>query len=98
MKTNMIHNSDRGIQYLSMQYIDKITYSSMIASISTIDDSYDNALAEIFNGLYKSEVIEYLKEQCHHLNDVELATLGWVNSFNKIHLHSTIGCVSPFEF
>ena len=55
-------------------------------------------LAETVNGLYKSEVIEYLKEQWHGVNDVELATLEWVDWFNKPRLHSTIGYVSPFEF
>ena len=50
------------------------------------------------NGLYKSEVIEYLKESWNGFNDVELATLEWVDWFNKTRLHSTIGYVSPFEF
>ena len=67
-------------------------------SSGTTGDSYDNALAEIINGLYKSEMIEYLKEQWHGVNDVELATLEWVDWFNKTRLHSTIGYVSPFEF
>ncbi|HCH27157.1 MAG TPA: hypothetical protein DEV38_08260, partial [Psychrobacter sp.] len=52
----------------------------------------------ISNGLYKSEVIEYLQEQWHGMKDVELATLEWVDWFNKTRLHSTIGYVSPFEF
>jgi transposase InsO family protein len=55
-------------------------------------------LAETVNGFYKSEVIEYLKEQWHGVNDVELATLEWVDWFNRTRLHSTIGYVSPFEF
>ena len=94
----MIHHSDRGVQYLSIRYTDKMKDSSIIASVGTTGDSYDNALAETVNGLYKSEVIDYLKENWTGVNDVELATLEWVDWFNKTRLHSTIGYVSPFEF
>ena len=75
-----------------------MTDSGVIASVGTTGDSYDNGLAETVNGLYKSDVIEYLKEQWHGVNDVELATLEWVDWFNKTRLHSTIGYVSLFEF
>ena len=75
-----------------------MTDSDVIASVGTTGDSYDNALAETVNGLYKSEVIHYLKQSWNGVNDVELATLEWVDWFNKTRLHSTIGYVSPFEF
>ena len=75
-----------------------MTHSSVIASVGTTGDSYDNALAETVNGLYKTEVIHYLKENWNGVNDVELATLELVDWFNKTRLHSTIGYVSPFEF
>ena len=94
----VIHHSDRGVQYLSIRYTDKMADSGVIASVGTTGDSYDNALAETVNGLYKSEVIEYLKESWTGVNDAELATLEWVDWFNKTRLHSTIGYVSPFEF
>ena len=64
---------------LSIRYTDKIADSGVIASVGTTGDSYDNALAETVNGLYKSEVIEYVQEQWHGVNDVELATLEWVD-------------------
>ena len=67
--------------------------SDVIASVGTTGDSYDNALAERINGLYKSEVIHYLKESWTGVNDVE-----WMDWFSKTRLHSTIGYVSPFEF
>ncbi|MGI9340924.1 MAG: IS3 family transposase [Psychrobacter sp.] len=95
---DVIHHSDRGVQYLSIRYTDKMKDSSIIASVGTTGDSYDNALAETVNGLYKSEVIDYLKENWTGVNDIELATLEWVDWFNKTRLHSTIGYVSPFEF
>ena len=61
-------------------------------------DSYDNALAETVNGLYKTEMIEYLKADWQGLADVQLATLNWVDWFNKKRVHSALGYVSPFEF
>ena len=70
----------------------------MRASIGTKDDSYDNTLAEIVNGLYKTEVIKYLKADWHGLSDVEFATLNWVDWFNKERLNSALGYISPFDF
>ncbi|PKG36709.1 IS3 family transposase [Psychrobacter sp. Sarcosine-3u-12] len=95
---DVIHHSDRGVQYLSIRYTDKMATCGVIASVGTTGDSYDNALAETVNGLYKSEVIHYLKQNWTGVNDVELATLEWVDWFNRTRLHSTIGYVSPFEF
>ena len=95
---DVIHHSDRGVQYLSIRYTDKMKDSGGIASVGTTGDSYNNALAETVNGLYKSEVIHYLKESWNGIKDVELATLEWVDCFNKTRLHSTIGYVSPFDF
>ena len=95
---DVIHHSDRGVQYLSIRYTNKMADSGVIASVGTTGDSYDNALAETVNGLYKTEVIEYLKQQWQGVSDVELATLEWVDWFNKTRIHSTIGYVSPFEF
>ncbi len=95
---DVIHRSDRGVQDLSIRYTDKMTDSGIITSVGTTGDSYDNTLAETVNGLYKSEVIHYLKQHWSCVNDVELATLEWVDWFNKTRLHSTIGYVIPFEF
>ena len=95
---NVIHHSDRGVQYLSIRYTSRVTDSGISASVGTTGDSYDNALAETVNGLYKSEVIHYLKQNWTGVNDLELAALEWVDWFNKTRLHSTIGYVSPFEF
>ena len=81
-----------------IRYTDKMTDCGVIASVGTTGDSYDNALVETVNGLYKAEVIHYLKESQNGVNDVELATLEWVDWFNKTRLHSTIGYVLPLEF
>ena len=95
---DVIHHSDRSVQYLSIRYTDRMDDSGVIASVGTTGDSYDNALAETVNELYKTEVIHYLKQSWTGVNDVELATFEWVDWFNKTRLHSTIGYVSPFEF
>ena len=75
-----------------------MTDSGVIASVGTTSDSYDSLLAGTVNGLYKSDGIEYLKEQWYGVNDVELVTLEWVDWFNKTRLNSTISYSSPFEF
>ena len=75
-----------------------MTDSGITASVGTTGHSYDNILAETVNALYKTEAAYYLKESWNGINDVELATLEWVDWFNKTRLHSTIGYVSPFEF
>lgn len=98
MPENVIHHSDRGVQYLSIRYTNRLEAANVKASVYTTGDSYDNALAETVNGLYKLEMIEYLKSDWTGLSDVELATLNWVDWFNKKRLHSAIGYVSPIEF
>ena len=76
----------------------RLEAANLRASVGTTGDSYDNALAETVNGLYKTEVIEYLKADWQGLADVQLATLNWVDWFNKKRVHSALGYVSPFEF
>ena len=98
MPKNVIHHSDRSVQYLSIRYTNRFEAANLRASVATTGDSYDNALAETVNGLYKTEVIEYLKADWQGLADVQLATLNWVDWFNKERVHSALGYVSPFEF
>ena len=87
MPENVIHHSDRGVQYLSIRYTNRLEAANLRASVGTTVDSYDNALAETVNGLYKTEVIEYLKADWQGLGDVQLATLNWVDWFNKERVH-----------
>lgn len=93
----VIHHSDKGSQYLSIKYSEKLKEFNLIASVGTTGDSYDNALAESVNGLYKSEVIEYLKHEWEGKDDVALATLDWVHWYNTKRLHSKNGYLSPLE-
>ena len=74
----VMSHSDRGVQYLSIRYTDRMADSDVIASVGTTGNSYDKALTETVNVLYKSKVIHYLKQSWNGVNDVELATLEWV--------------------
>ena len=92
---DVIHHSDKGSQYLSIKYGERLKQAGLAASVGTTGDSYDNALAESVNGLYKTEVIHYLKQEWEGVNDVALATLDWVHWYNHERLHSTNGYLSP---
>jgi len=94
--TGLVHHSDAGSQYTSFRYTDRLAELGVLASIGTVGDSYDNALAESTIGLYKSEVIHH-QGPWKGANDVELATAIWVHWFNTERLHGSIGRVSPVE-
>ena len=96
-KTDLIHHSDRGVQYLSIRYADRLAEVGIAPSVGSVGDSYDNALAETINGLYKTEVIRQ-QGPWRNLEDVEFATLTWVDWFNHRRLLEPIGNVPPAEF
>jgi putative transposase len=77
----VIHHSDRGCQYLSIRYTERLKEAGVEPSVGSVGDSYDNALAESVIGLYKTEVI-HRRSPWRHLDDVEYATLEWVDWFN----------------
>lgn len=93
----LVHHSDRGCQYLSLRYTQRLLGAGMRSSVGSVGDSYDNALAESINALYKAEVIHHLGPW-KNLEDVELATLDWVHWFNQERLHSSLGYLPPAEF
>jgi len=93
----LVHHSDRGTQYLSMRYTDRLTEAGIAPSVGSRGDSYDNALAESIIGLYKAEVIQR-KGPWRHLEAVEFATLTWVDWFNTRRLLEPIGYVPPAEY
>jgi putative transposase len=84
-------------QYLSIRYTERLAAEGAITSVGSRGDSYDNAMAESIIGLYKSELIT-LRGPWRTVDDVELATLGWVHWWNTTRLHSGIGHVPPAEF
>ncbi len=91
-----MHHSDAGSQYTSIRYTDRLVEAGLHASIGTVGDSYDNALAETVNGLYKAELI-YWEGPWRNADDLELATLGWVDWFNNTRLHSGLSYRTPAE-
>jgi len=93
----LVHHSDRGVQYLSIRYTERLAEAGIEASVGSIGDSYDNALAETINGLDKAEVIRP-NGPWKNIEEVEFATLEWVDWFNNRRLLSSIGDVPPAEF
>ena len=93
----LVHHSDRGSQYLSIRYTERLAEAGVESSVGSVGDSYDNALAETINGLYKTEVIRR-RGPWRHIDDVEYATLEWVDWFNHRRLLEPIGNVPPAEF
>jgi putative transposase len=94
---DLVHHSDRGTQYLSMRYSDRLAEAGIEPSVGSWGDSYDNALAESIIGLFKAEVIQR-KGPWRHLEAVEFATLTWVDWFNTRRLLEPIGYMPPAEY
>jgi putative transposase len=93
----LVHHSDRGVQYLSIRYSERLAEVGAAASVGSRGDSYDNALAESVIGLYKAELIT-LRGPWRTVEDVEFATLTWVHWWNTSRLHSAIGDIPPAEY
>jgi len=97
VKGNLIHHSDRGSQYLAIRYSERLAEVGVQASVGSVGDAYDNALAETINGLFKTEVIRR-RGPWKGLEAVEYATLEWVSWFNTRRLLEPIGNIPPAEF
>ena len=93
----LVHHSDRGGQYLSIRYTERLIEAGMEPSVGTVGDSYDNALAESVIGLFKTEVIRRRGPR-RGVEAVEFATLEWVAWFNRHRLLEPIGYVPPVEY
>ncbi|QDH26010.1 hypothetical protein D5366_10955 [Neokomagataea tanensis] len=93
---SITYHSDRGSQYASLRYTQRLAEAGLVASVGSVGDSYDNALAETINGLYKTELI-YRQGPWKGKRDVELATLKWVDWFNNRRILSSIGNITPAE-
>ena len=92
----LIHHSDRGVQYLAMNYTQRLAEADLVPSVGSVGDSYDNALAETINGLYKAEVI-WRQRSWPNASAVEMATLSWVDWLNNHRLFGPIGHIPPAE-
>lgn len=94
--SQLVHHSDRGMQYMSLRYTQRLDEAKAVRSVGSRGDSYDNALAESVNGLYKAEVIHRRAWTGH--DDVEMATLDWVEWYNTRRLHSALGMAPPCDY
>ena len=92
----LIHHSDRGSQYLSIRYTERLAEAGIDTSVGSVGDSYDNALAETIIGLFKAEVINFLGPW-KSVGQVEWETLNWVNWYNNERIHGAIGYATPLE-
>ena len=92
----LVHHSDRGVQYVSIRYTERLVEAGIEPSVGSVGDSYDNALAETINGLFKAEVI-HRRGPWRSVEAVEFATLEWVDWFNNRRLLEPIGNVPPAE-
>jgi putative transposase len=92
----LVHHSDRGVQYVSIRYTERLAEAGIEPSVGSVGDSYDNALAETINGLFKAELI-HRRSPWRSAEAVELATLEWVDWFNNRRLLEPIGNIPPAE-
>jgi len=91
----LVHHSDRGSQYVSIRYTERLAEAGIEPSVGSVGDSYDNALAETINGLYKAEVVH--RRSWRSREELELATLRWVDWYNHRRLLGSIGYILPAE-
>lgn len=100
--TGLIHHSDRGVQYRAIRYTERLAEAEAVASVGSKGDSYDNAMAEAFNSLFKAECVRNPvmrpKGGWKNVNDVEIAVAEYVDWFNHRRLHGEIGLLPPAEF
>jgi putative transposase len=93
----LVHHSDRGVQYTSIRYAERLEEAKAVRSVGSKGDSYDNAAAESLNSLYKRELID-LREDWRDADDVMVATMDWVQWYNEIRLHSYSADMPPKEY
>jgi transposase InsO family protein len=92
----LVHHSDRGSQYIAIKYTERLAEAGIEPSVGSVGDSYDNALAETINGLYKAQLI-HRRASWESFEAVEMATLSWVDWFNNRRLLEPIGNIPPAE-
>lgn len=95
--SGLVHHSDKGVQYVAVRYTQRLAEAGAVASVGSTGDSYDNALAEAFNSLFKAELVRN-KGPWKSIEDLEIATAEYVDWFNHRRLHGEIGLLPPVEF
>jgi len=94
--SGLVHHSDKGVQYLAIRYTQRLAEAGAVASVGSTGDSYDNALAEAFNSLFKAELIRN-KGPWRSIDDLEIAVAEYIDWFNHRRLHGEIGLIPPAE-
>jgi putative transposase len=92
----LVHHSDRGVQYRAIRYSQRLAEAGAVASVGSKGDSFDNAMAEAFNSLFKAELVRN-KGPWHGLDDLEMATVEYIDWYNNRRLHGELGHVPPAE-
>ncbi len=93
----LVHHSDRGVQYVAVRYTERLAEAGAVASVGSKGDSYDSAMVEAFNSLFKAELVRNLGPW-KSIDDLEIAVAEYVDWFNFRRLHGQIGLVPPVEF
>jgi len=93
----LTHHSDRGVQYLAVRYTERLAEAGVVASVGSRGDSYDNAMAEAFNSLFKAELVRN-RGPWKSIDDLEIAVAEYIDWFNHRRLHGEIGMVPPVEY
>jgi putative transposase len=93
----LVHHSDRGVQYRAIRYSQRLAEAGAVASVGSKGDSYDNAMAEAFNSLFKAELVRN-RGPWRGLDDLEMATVEYIDWYNNRRLHGELGHVPPAEY
>jgi len=94
--TGLVHHSDRGVQYRAIRYTQRLSEAGAVASVGSKGDSYDNAMAEAFNSLYKAELVRN-RGPWRGIDDLEMATVEYIDWYNNRRLHGELGHIPPAE-
>jgi putative transposase len=95
--SQLIHHSDRGVQYVAVRYTERLAEAEVVASVGSVGDSYDNAMAEAFNSLFKAELVRN-KGPWQGIDDLEIAVAEYIDWYNHRRLHGELGLVPPVEY
>ena len=95
--TGLIHHSDRGVQYVDVRYTTRLEEAQAVASVGSKGDSYDNAMAEALNSIYKAELVRNLGPW-NGIDDLEIATTEYIDWYNNDRLHGELDHVPPVEY
>jgi putative transposase len=95
--SQLVHHSDRGVQYLAVRYTERLAEADVVAAVGSVGDSYDNAMAEAFNSLFKAELVRN-KGPWRGIDDLEIAVAEYIDWYNHRRLHGELGLVPPVEY